>query len=98
MRNAGYIPGRISSSSAGIRGREERAPALAAELVSLKPDLLVVDGTIQVRAAKQATSTLPIVMVESSIRWGRGLVASLARPGGNVTGPTDQLMEMEGNV
>jgi putative ABC transport system substrate-binding protein len=70
-------------------GRDERAPALAAELVSLKPDVIVASGTNQVRAAMQATSTIPIVMCNVIEPIRRGLVASLARPGGNVTGLTD---------
>jgi len=70
-------------------GRDDRAPALAAELVTLKVDLIVAGNTAQVRAAKQATSTIPIVMrgVLDPVR--RGLVESLAHPGGNVTGQTD---------
>ncbi|HWT77500.1 MAG TPA: ABC transporter substrate-binding protein [Candidatus Methylomirabilis sp.] len=78
-------------------GREERAPALAAELVSLKVDLLIAEGTVQVRAAKQVTTEIPIVMVGVIDPVGRGLVAGLAHPGGNVTGLTDTVgMEMEG--
>ncbi|HSB77208.1 MAG TPA: ABC transporter substrate-binding protein [Candidatus Methylomirabilis sp.] len=69
-------------------GRLERAPALAAELVSLKPDLIVAAGTVSTRAIKQATSTIPIVMVYVLDPVTAGLVASLARPGGNVTGVT----------
>jgi ABC-type uncharacterized transport system substrate-binding protein len=64
--------------------------------VSLKPDLLVVVGTTQVRAAKQATNTIPIIMASVMEPVARGLVASLAHPGGNVTGLTDTLAEMEG--
>jgi putative ABC transport system substrate-binding protein len=97
LRETGYIPGRnLVIECRYTEGREERAPALAAELVSLKVDLLVASGTVQVRAAKQATSTLPIVMVNVVDPVRRGLVASLAHPGGNVTGLTDTLMEMEG--
>jgi len=69
-------------------GRLERFPALAAELVGLKLDLIVAASTPGARAAKQATSTIPIVMVYVSDPVGDGLVASLARPGGNVTGMT----------
>ena len=90
LQGRGYTPGQnLIVECRWTMGREERAPALAAELVSLPADLLVVAGTNQVRAAKQATTTIPIVM------WGvidpvrRGLVASLAHPGGNVTGVTD---------
>jgi putative ABC transport system substrate-binding protein len=90
LREHGYIQGEnlvIECRWAG--GREERAAAHVAELVSLKVDLLVAAGTPQVRAAKQATSTIPIVMVSLIDPVGRGLVASLAHPGGNVTGLPD---------
>ena len=97
LRERGYLPGQnIVIECRWTEGREERAPALAAELVSLKVDLLVVYGTVQVRAAKQATSTIPIVMLGVMDPVGRGLVASLAQPGGNVTGLADTPMEMEG--
>ncbi len=67
-------------------GRVERLPSLAAELVSLKVDLIVAVSTPAARAAKQATATIPIVMVYAFDPVGIGVVASLARPGGNVTG------------
>jgi putative ABC transport system substrate-binding protein len=63
-----------------------RHPELAADLVHLKVDLIVVSGVGAVLAAKKATTTIPIVMVTASDPMGVGLVASLARPGGNVTG------------
>jgi len=69
-------------------GRVERFPSLAAELVSLKLDLIVAVTTQGARAAKQATSTIPIVMVYVFDPIGQGLVTSLARPGGNITGQT----------
>jgi ABC-type uncharacterized transport system substrate-binding protein len=97
LREHGYIEGQnLVIECRWTEGREERAPALAAELVSLKLDLIVAMGTLQVLAAKQATSTIPIVMVGVVNPVGRGLVASLAHPGGNVTGLTDMLIEMEG--
>ena len=97
LRERGYTPGQnLILECRYTEGREERAPALATELVSLKVDLLVATGTVQVRAAKQATSTLPIVMVNVIDPVRRELVASLAHPGGNVTGLTDTAMEMEG--
>jgi putative tryptophan/tyrosine transport system substrate-binding protein len=68
------------------QGLDDRLPALATELVRLKVDLLVTDITLATRAAKRATSTIPIVMATSADAVGGGLVASLARPGGNVTG------------
>ena len=66
----------------------ERLPALAAELVRLKVDVIVAWSTPPARAAKQVTSTIPIVAVVMADPVGDGLVASLARPGGNVTGTT----------
>jgi len=87
LREHGYVPGQnLLIECRYTEGHDERAPTLAAELVSLKPDLLVVAFTANVRAAKQATSTIPIVMVNVTDPVGRGLVPSLARPGGNVTG------------
>jgi putative ABC transport system substrate-binding protein len=66
--------------------RPERLPELAAELVRLNVEVIVATGTLGPLAAKQATSTIPIVMTASGDPLGSGLVASLARPGGNVTG------------
>jgi putative ABC transport system substrate-binding protein len=89
LRERGYIEGQnlvIERRYTG--GQDERAPSLAAELVSLKPDLIVASDTAQVRAVKQATSEIPIVMVGVIEPVRRGLVASLAHPGGNVTGLT----------
>jgi putative ABC transport system substrate-binding protein len=68
------------------QGRDDRLLALAEELVRLKVDLLVADVTLATRAAMQASSTTPIVMVTSADAVGGGLISSLARPGGNVTG------------
>jgi putative ABC transport system substrate-binding protein len=67
---------------------------LAAELVRLKPHVIVADTTVAIRAAMQATSTVPIVMASSADAVGVGLVTSLGRPGGNVTGVTIMLAEM----
>ena len=87
LRERGYVQGQnLVIECRWTEGQEERAPALAAELVSLKPDLMVVAFTANVRAAKQATGTIPIVMTNVIDPVGRGLVPSLARPGGNVTG------------
>jgi putative ABC transport system substrate-binding protein len=86
----GYIQGQnLVLECRWTEGREERASALAAELVRRKVDLIVANGTNQVRAAKQTTSTIPIVMRSVIDPVGRGLVDNLARPGGNVTGPAD---------
>ena len=99
FRERGYIQGQnLVIECRWTEGRDERAPALASELVDLKVDLIVATATNQVRAAKQATSTIPIVMVNVSNPVERGLVANLARPGGNVTGPTDTLLETQGKL
>src|SRR6266545_5652107 len=75
-------------------GGSNRLPALAAELVRLKPDVIVADVTVAIRAAMQATSTIPIVMASSADAVGNGLVTNLGRPGGNVTGVTIMLAEV----
>jgi putative ABC transport system substrate-binding protein len=87
LRALGYVGGRnLTIESRWSEGKTERLPALAMELVQLRVDVIVVSGTQAVRAAKQATSTIPIVMAVSAHPDKLGLVASLARPGGNVTG------------
>jgi putative ABC transport system substrate-binding protein len=78
------------------RGALDRAPKLAAELISLKVDVLVVGGTIAAQAAKALTTTVPIVFVLAGDPVGSGLVASLARPGGNATGMTNLAPELSG--
>ena len=75
-------------------GRSDRLAALAAELVSLKPDALVADVTVAIRAAMRATRVIPIVMAASADAVGSGLVTQFGRPGGNVTGVTIMLAEM----
>jgi putative ABC transport system substrate-binding protein len=90
LKEHGYVQGEnLVIECRHTEGRDERAPAFAADLVSLKPDLIVAGGTNQVRAVKRATSTIPIVMHSVIEPVRRGLVASLARPGGNVTGLSD---------
>jgi len=97
LREHGYIPGQnLVIECRWTEGRAERAPGFAKELVGLNPDLIVATNTYSVRALKQVTSTLPIVMTGVINPVERGLVASLARPGGTVTGLTDAPMEMEG--
>jgi putative tryptophan/tyrosine transport system substrate-binding protein len=96
LRDFGYVQGQnLVLECRWTDDRDDRAASLAAELVNLKPDLLIANGTWQVRGAKQATATIPIVMVGVIDPVGRHLVASLARPGGNVTGLTDTLVEIE---
>jgi putative tryptophan/tyrosine transport system substrate-binding protein len=78
-------------------GKLDRLPALAAELVRLKVDVIVTSGPSGTRAAKAATSTIPIVMTQDIDPVGTGFVASLARPGGNITGLTSLSSELSGN-
>jgi len=87
LRQAGYVEGQnlvLERRHAG--GRIERLPALAAELVGLKPDVILATGVNAIRAAKNATKVIPVVMAFGDDPVGKGLVASLARPGGNITG------------
>jgi putative tryptophan/tyrosine transport system substrate-binding protein len=91
LRELGWIEGRnIAIEYRWAEGRDQRAADLAAELVHRKVDVILVNGTPQVLAAKQATSIIPIVFVGAGDPVGSGIVASLARPGGNVTGVSQQ--------
>ena len=97
LRDLGYVDGRnVTMEWRWSEGKTERLPALAIELVQLKVDVIVASGTQAVRAAKQATSTIPIVMAVSSYPDKIGLVESLARPGGNVTGLSNVGPELMG--
>ena len=90
LRDLGYIEGEnILAEYRWAEGKADRLPDLAAELVRLKVGIIVTQGTQATLAAKQATSTIPIVTVGAGDLVGEGLVASLARPGGNVTGATN---------
>src|SRR5712692_4987750 len=87
LRDLGYVEGRnVVIEYRSAEDKLERLPALAAELVALKVDVIVVPNTPTALAAKQATRTLPIVFTFVGDPVGSGLVTSLARPGGNVTG------------
>ena len=77
-------------------GKLDRLPALAAELVRLKVDVIVTGGPAATRAAKEATATIPIVMAQDGDPVGNGFVASLARPGGNITGLSTLAPELSG--
>jgi len=89
LRELGYVEGKdIVFELRRSHGRSDRWPALAAELVRLKVDVIVTQGTPGTLAAKQATTTIPIVMVAAGDPLTTGVVMSLARPGGNVTGST----------
>jgi len=87
MRDLGYVDGRnVTIEARWFEGRTERLPPLALELVQLNVGVIVAAGTQAISAAKAATSTIPIVMALSAYPEKIGLVESLARPGGNVTG------------
>ena len=87
LSKLGWIEGKnITIEYRFSEQKSERLPELAAELVRLKVDLIVVAATLSALAAKSATTTIPIVMVSAGDPVAAGLVASLARPGGNVTG------------
>jgi putative tryptophan/tyrosine transport system substrate-binding protein len=89
LRDLGYVEGHnltLEPRQAG--GHLERLPALAAELVRSEPDVIVALGPSALRAAQQATRTIPIVMLVSSDPIGAGFVRNLTRPGGNITGMT----------
>ena len=89
LRDLGYIEGKnILVEYRYIEGNLDRIPGLVAELVQLKPDILVVGGPGMIRAAKQTTKTIPIVMVTPHDPVATGIIDSLARPGGNITGLT----------
>ena len=94
LRELGWIVGQnIAIEPRWAEGRFERLPDLAVELVKLKVDVIVANVTQASLAAKRATSTIPIVMVGVGDPLGSGLVDNLARPGGNVTGPSSMLAE-----
>jgi putative ABC transport system substrate-binding protein len=88
LKDLGYIDGKNIAFEYRWAGGNDQLPALAAELARLKLDVLVTEGTPPAQAAKKAMGTIPIVMVASGDPVGTGLVASLARPGGNITGLT----------
>jgi putative ABC transport system substrate-binding protein len=97
LRDLGYIEGKnIGFVYRTAEGNPERYADLAAELVRLKVDIIVADFTSASLAAKKATSTIPIVMTNGTDPVGTGLVANLARPGGNVTGLTNISGELGG--
>jgi putative tryptophan/tyrosine transport system substrate-binding protein len=87
LRDLGYVEGRnLVIEYRFVEGKFDRFPALAAELVALKVDVIVAANTPAALAAKQATKTIPIVFAAASDPVASGFVTSLARPGGNVTG------------
>jgi putative ABC transport system substrate-binding protein len=97
LRELGYVEGKnIAIEWRYAEGKFDRLPALAAELVRLKVDIIVTAGPQATRPAKQATSTIPIVMAQDPDPVGNGFVASLARPGGNITGLSSLAPEISG--
>ena len=89
LRSRGYVQGQnVVYEELWAEGHPERLPDLAADLVRLNMDVIVAVGTAQALAAKKATTTIPIVVVLATLPVEMGLVASLIRPGGNVTGTT----------
>ncbi len=97
LRDVGYVEGKtILVDYRYIEGKLDRIPSLVAELVQLKVDVLVLVALPSIRAAKQATKTIPIVMVATVDPVATGIVDSLAHPGGNITGLTRLTRELSG--
>jgi putative tryptophan/tyrosine transport system substrate-binding protein len=97
LRELGYVEGKnIVIESRYAEGKLDRLPALVAELVRLKVEILISAGPIPTRAAKKATVTIPIVMTQDTDPVGAGFVVSLARPGGNITGLSTLAPELSG--
>ena len=97
LRELGYVEGKnIVIEWRSSEGKADRLPGLAAELVRLKVDVIVTAGGGSTRAAKKATVTIPIVMTYDNDPVGNGFVASLARPGGNITGLSTLSPEISG--
>jgi putative ABC transport system substrate-binding protein len=97
LRDLGYVEGKtIVIESRYAEGRPEQLPELADDLIRLRVELFVVPNDLSARAAKKATTTIPIVMTSSGNPIGTGVIASLARPGGNVTGLTSYNAELLG--
>jgi putative ABC transport system substrate-binding protein len=97
LRELNYVEGKnIAIDWRSAEGKGDRLPGLAAELVRRKVDVIVTSGGAPTRAAKAVTSTIPIVLTNEGDPVGTGLVASLARPGGNVTGLSTFAPELSG--
>ena len=97
LRELGYVEGKnIIIEWRPHEGKLDRLPALAAELVRLKVDIIITAGAPAARAAKEATSTIPIVMTQVGDPVGSGFVDSLAHPGGNITGLSTLAPELSG--
>jgi putative ABC transport system substrate-binding protein len=97
LRDLGYMEGKnIVIEWRSAEGKSDRLSALATELVRLKVDLIVTAGPLVTRAVKEATSTIPIVLAQDPDPVANGFVASLARPGGNITGLSRLAPELSG--
>jgi putative ABC transport system substrate-binding protein len=96
LGDLGYVEGQDIVVEYRPSDHADRLPSFAAELVALKVDVIVASGSLAVRAAQQATRSIPIVMTGSSDPVGTGFVASLAHPGGNITGLSLQSPELSG--
>src|SRR5713226_7540094 len=99
LRELGYVEGQnIAIECRSIEGKFDRVPDLVADLVGLKVDIIVTSSSASARAAKKVTTTIPIVMAYGGDPFQDGLVASLARPGGNVTGLTNLSAQLSGKL
>jgi putative ABC transport system substrate-binding protein len=97
LRELGYVEGQnVIIEARWSDGKNERLPSLAADLVGERVDIIVTHGLPATRAAKDATTTLPIVVAVIADILGTGIVESLSRPGGNITGMTDQVLDLSG--
>jgi putative ABC transport system substrate-binding protein len=97
LRELGYVEGRnIVMEWRYAEGKLDRLPVLAAELVRLNVDVIVTGGSASTRAAKDATVMIPIVMTQDPDPVGSGFIASLARPGGNITGLSNLVSDLSG--
>jgi putative ABC transport system substrate-binding protein len=97
LRDLGYIEGKnLAIEYRGAEGKQDRIPGLVAELVGINVDVLVITSLPAIRAAKQATKIIPIVMVTTVDPIAAGLIDTLARPGGNVTGLTRLTRDLSG--
>jgi putative ABC transport system substrate-binding protein len=97
LRELGYVDGKnIALEFRFAEGKPDRVPMVAAELVRSKIDVIVTGGALDTRAAREATTTIPIVMAQDNDPVESGFVASLARPGGNITGLSTLVPELDG--
>jgi putative ABC transport system substrate-binding protein len=97
LRELGWIEGQnITFERRYAEGKLDRLPDLAADLVRLRPDVIITVGTPGVRAAQQATTTIPIVLLGASELVEQGIIASLAHPGGNITGVENNAAGLDG--